>query len=241
MTRRRFAVYAGPRKFDSRPRMPTSPKGSTKPRSSRARTAASDADARVPLPARDSALIASFLERSWSELGLADNTLASYRLDLEGFARWLQSRGRSLEQCGRADLQQHLAERGLHGGARGNGYSARSNARLLSSLRHFYRGLVRDGASATIRHCWSSAEAAAQPAQGLVGARSREPAACAAGYADRLARSRDARTHVCHRPARSELVGITASQVNLRQGVLRVVGKGGKERLVPLGDEAAIG
>ena len=52
----------------------------------------------------DRDLIEFFLERAWSELGLADNTLSSYRLDLEAFARWLGAHASSLARCGREEL-----------------------------------------------------------------------------------------------------------------------------------------
>src|SRR5579864_2512019 len=103
------------------------------------------ADTALEIPLEDRDLIDAFVERTWSELGLADNTLASYRLDLEAFARWLAHHSSALARCGREDLFRYLGERGGKGGASGKGYKARSNARLLSTLRHFYRAMVRDG------------------------------------------------------------------------------------------------
>ncbi|GAA0714351.1 site-specific tyrosine recombinase XerD [Dokdonella soli] len=188
----------------------------------------------------DAALIAFFLERAWSELGLADNTLASYRRDLEGFSRWLAARGDSLATCGRASLQDYLGERSASGGATGKGYKARSNARLLSSLRHFYRLLVRESrldADPTLlldapKLPRSLPKALSEnEIEGLL----RAPPDTPFGLRDRAMLELMYATGL----RVSELVGITAAQVNLRQGVLRVVGKGGKERLVPLGDEAA--
>jgi integrase/recombinase XerD len=197
-------------------------------------TAAADIDS------EDRALIEAFLERAWSELGLADNTLESYRLDLEAFARWLALHASALSRCGREELFRYLGERGTKGGASGKGFKARSNARLLSSLRHFYRAMVRDGRLAAdptllldapkLPRSLPKALAEAE-VEGLL----RAPADTPMGLRDRamLELMYAAGLRV------SELVGITAAQVNLRQGVLRVIGKGGKERLVPLGDEAA--
>ena len=85
-------------------------------------------------------LIEDFLERAWSESGLAENSLASYRCDLEGLARWCAANSSGLLHCSREHLHRYLAERGE------GGYSSRSNARLLSSLRHFYRMQQRLGA-----------------------------------------------------------------------------------------------
>jgi integrase/recombinase XerD len=195
---------------------------------------------RIDIPQADAASIAAFIERAWSELGLADNTLASYRLDLEGFSRWLGGRGSSLGGCSRESLQRYLGERSVRGGASGKGYQARSNARLLSTLRHFYRLLVREGrldADPTLlvdapKLPRSLPKALSEnEIEGLL----RAPPDTALGQRDRAMLELMYATGL----RVSELVGITAVQVNLRQGVLRVVGKGGKERLVPLGDEAA--
>ena len=188
----------------------------------------------------DRELIESFLERAWSELGLADNTLASYRFDLESFARWLVLHASTLAGCGREELFRYLGERGAKGGASGKGFKARSNARLLSTLRHFYRAMVRDGRLAADPTLLLDAPKlprslpkalAESEIEGLLHAPPETPL----GLRDRamLELMYAAGLRV------SELVGITAAQVNLRQGVLRVIGKGGKERLVPLGDEAA--
>ncbi len=214
----------------------TAPKG---PRTPRRAVAAARAD-RPAVAAADAALIAFFLERLWSELGLADNTLASYRLDLEGFARWLAGQGSSLEACDRASLQTYLGQRSASNAAGGSGHKARSNARLLSTLRHFFRLLVREGRVASdptllvdapklprsLPKALSEAEI-----EGLLNAPPETPL----GLRDRAMLELMYATGL----RVSELVGITAAQVNLRQGVLRVLGKGGKERLVPLGDEAA--
>ena len=190
--------------------------------------------------AADAGAIAFFIERAWSELGLADNTLAAYRRDLEAFARWLAARGSSLADCGRESMQRYLGERSSAGGRSGKGYTARSNARLLSALRHFYRLLAREG---RVRADPSLLLEAPKLPRSLPRALSeseidsllRAPPPTPLGLRDRAMLELMYATGL----RVSELVGITAAQVNLRQGVLRVTGKGGKERLVPLGDEAA--
>ncbi|MFC4819491.1 site-specific tyrosine recombinase XerD [Dokdonella ginsengisoli] len=186
------------------------------------------------LAADDARLIADFRERAWSELGLADNTLASYQRDLEGYARWLAARGLSLSSAGREQVQAYLGERSA------GGYAARSNARLLSSLRHFHRLLVRLGrldADPTLL-----VDAPKLPrnlpkalSEGEIENLLRAPPETPLGLRDRAMLELMYATGL----RVSELVGLVAAQVNLRQGVLRVLGKGGKERLVPLGDEAA--
>jgi integrase/recombinase XerD len=192
------------------------------------------------IAADDRALIGEFAERTWSELGLADNTLESYRLDLEAFARWLGAHASSLARCGREELFRYLGERGAKGGTSGKGYKARSNARLLSTLRHFYRSMVRDGKLESDPTLLLDAPKLPRSlpkalAESEIESLLRAPPDTPIGLRDRamleLMYASGLRV--------SELVGITSAQVNLRQGVLRIVGKGNKERLVPLGDEAA--
>ena len=194
----------------------------------------------APIAADDRVLIEAFLERTWSELGLADNTLQSYRLDLESFARWLGAHASALARCDREALFRYLGERGVKGGTSGKGYKARSNARLLSTLRHFYRSMVRDGKLASDPTLLLDAPKLPRSlpkalAETEIESLLRAPPDTPLGLRDRamleLMYASGLRV--------SELVGITAAQVNLRQGVLRIVGKGNKERLVPLGDEAS--
>ena len=193
-----------------------------------------------PLNPTDAAAIDAFLEKLWSESGLADNTLSSYRQDLEGLSRWLSGQGRSLDHATRESLNAYLAARFSAGGRRGTGFSARSNARLLSTLRHFYRQRAALGAIAEDPTLLLDAPKLPRPL----------PKALSEREVEALIRSPDVETPLGLRDRAmfeliyatglrvSELVGITTSQINLRQGVLRVTGKGGKERLVPLGEEA---
>ena len=196
--------------------------------------------ARQPLPAQERALIDRFLQVLWAELALSDNTLASYRLDLEGFARWLASQDSSLLGCTRLQVFGYLAMRSERGGKAGTGFSARSSARLLSSLRQFYRLQLRDGgmqADPTLL-----VDAPKLP-RGLpkalpesdIEALLRAPPDTPLGLRDRSMLELMYATGL----RVTELVGLRTAEVNLRQGVLRVTGKGGKERLVPVGEEAA--
>jgi integrase/recombinase XerD len=200
-------------------------------------------DVKIPanqLSDADRAAVDNFLERIWSEQGLADNTLASYRRDLEGLARWLSKNGSSLDRCTRESLYRYLAERSAHGGRRGTGYTARSNARLLSTLRHFYRTRLRDG---SIKEDPTLLLDAPKLPRSL-------PKALSEANIDALIAAPDVTTPLGLRDRAmfeliyatglrvSELIGIRTEQLNLRQGVVRVTGKGGKERLVPLGEQA---
>jgi len=182
----------------------------------------------------DRGSIDAFLELAWSEQGLADNSLASYRRDLEGLARWSAAHATTLTACTREQLFRYLAER-VDGG-----YSARSNARLLSTLRHFYRIQQRLGTVAQDPTLLLDSPKLPRPL----------PKALAESEVEALIRAPDVDTPLGLRDRAmfeliyatglrvSELVGLRADQINLRQGVLRVTGKGGKDRLVPIGDEA---
>lgn len=186
------------------------------------------------LSAADRDAIETFLERAWSETGLAQNSVASYRRDLEGLARWCARGGTPLIACSRAQLHDYLGER-----QRG-GYSSRSNARLISAARHFYRMLQRLGAIENDPTLLLDTPKLAKPL----------PKALTEAQVEALLRAPDVATPLGLRDRAmfellyatglrvSELVNLRSDQVNLRQGVLRVVGKGSKERLVPLGEEA---
>ena len=94
----------------------------------------------APASAENQSLIETFLERLWAEAGVSRHTLAAYRRDLEGLARWPGLHGAALDRIERQVVFAYLAQRTAAG------YSARSNARLLSALRAFYGQLLRRGA-----------------------------------------------------------------------------------------------
>ena len=189
---------------------------------------------RAMAPAPELALIERFIERAWAEQGLARQTQASYRADLDGFARWLAERGSRLDAAARADLHDYLAERGAAG------YSARSNARLLSCLRAFYAQRLRDGVigvdpTADIASPKQARGVPKSLAEGQVEALlAAPPLDDPNGLRDRAMLEL---MYGCGLRV-SELVALESLNVNLRQGALRLRGKGGKERLVPLGEEA---
>src|SRR5690606_10434806 len=187
-----------------------------------------------PTPEADARAIASFLDAIWAESGLARQSLDSYRRDLEGFARWRNGAGGGLAGADRAALFDYLAWRTRHG------WSPRSNARLLSALRAFFAHCVR------LRLRADDPTALLEPPK-LPRAL---PKALAEGQVDALLAAPDVETPLGLRDRAmlelmyaaglrvSELVGLPATAVNLRQGVLRVTGKGSRERLVPLGEES---
>ena len=195
---------------------------------------------RQPLAPQERALIDRFLQLLWAELALSDNTLASYRLDLQGFARWLAAEGSSLLTCTRLQVFGYLAMRSERGGKTGTGFSARSSARLLSSLRQFYRLQLRDGAMDADPTLLVDAPKLPRGlpkavAESDIDALLRAPPDTPLGLRDHSMLELMYATGL----RVTELVGLRTAEVNLRQGVLRVTGKGGKERLVPIGEEAA--
>ena len=184
-------------------------------------------------------LISSELERFttalWLERGLSDNTREAYSRDVLGLNAWLlnQSRGDALT-ASESDVQAYL-------GARlSQGSSHRSISRLLSSLRSFYQYLVREG------------DLSSDPTQHLDRPKPSRPLpkSLSESEVDQLLHAPDTSVMVEHRDLAmlevlyasglrvSELVGLTLPQLSLNQGVVRVFGKGGKERLVPLGEVA---
>lgn len=206
--------------------------GSKPPADAAARRAQTQA---LPPPRpQDSALIAAFIERAWAEDGLARNTQASYRRDLEGFARWLVERGPGLHEVQRSDVFAYLAWRSARG------FSPRSGARLLSSLRRFYAQALRLGRVAVDPLALIEAPKLGRPL----------PKALTEAEVEALLAAPDIETPLGLRDRAmlelmyaaglrvSELVTLEAGAVNLRAGVLRVLGKGSRERLLPIGEEA---
>ncbi len=183
---------------------------------------------------QDQVLIEQFLDALWLERNLAENTLSSYRNDLCSLAEWLAHHNSDLLQAQPLDLQGFLAER-LEGG-----YKATSSARLLSAMRRLFQYLYRekrraDDPSAPL----SSPKLPQRLPKDLTEAQ--VEALLAAPVTDQPIELRDkAMLELLYATGLrvSELVGLTISDVSLRQGVVRVVGKGNKERLVPLGEEA---
>lgn len=188
----------------------------------------------TPADADATALIDTVLERLWAEHGLSKATLAAYRRDLRALAAFLAPR--ALTDAARADLFAFLEARVRAG------YAAKSNARLLSSLRAFYALLQRDGGIAEdparlldMPRLPRSVPKALSESQ--VEALLRGPENAADAPDGLRLRAMLELMYACGLRV-SELVELPAAAVNRRQGLLRVLGKGGKERLVPMGQEA---
>lgn len=181
-------------------------------------------------------IVRDFLDVLWAERGLSKHTLAGYGSDLEALRDWLGHHGRELLTAGESDLFSYLAER-LRAGA-----SSRSVARALSAMRAFYRLQLRQG----IRGDDPSA-ALNSPKLGRSLPRSLGESDVTALIAqiqgeEPLAlrdRAMLELVYACGLRV-SELVGLRIDQLNLRQNVVRVTGKGARERIVPMGEEAVL-
>ncbi|HEY1774158.1 MAG TPA: tyrosine-type recombinase/integrase, partial [Gammaproteobacteria bacterium] len=192
----------------------------------------------MPIPVSDTGHsqpdVERFLDSMWSERGLSENTLAAYRADLSGLSRWLESQSVELMDAQREHLLAFLAWR-VQQGAR-----PRSTARQLSSIRRFYRHMLREGRLSEDPTTRIDMPKLGRPL----------PKSLSEGEVESLLRAPDVAEPLGIRDRAmlellyatglrvSELVSVRMSQVNLKQGVVRVVGKGNRERLVPVGEEA---
>ena len=182
-------------------------------------------------------LIDRFLDAIWSERGLSNNTLAAYRRDLQGFDKWLSEQHAHITNLFSVDkslLQQYLAFRGQ------TGAKASTMARVLSSLRGFYRYQVRTGALAEDPTALIASPKLGRLLPETLSERQVNALLEAPEILDPIGLRDRAMLELIYATGLrvSELIGLEISQVSLQQGVLRVMGKGNKERLVPMGDEA---
>jgi len=182
----------------------------------------------------DDAVIDRFLDTLWMERGLRPNTLTAYGNDLRALSRWLAARDRDLMRASRSDLQGCLADR-VQAGIR-----LRSIRRLLSSVKRFYRHQVRVGNLVEDPSARIDTPKLGRPL----------PDSLSETEVDALLDAPDTNTprglrdramletlYACGLRV-SELVGLESGALNRTHGVVRLVGKGGKERLVPVGEQA---
>lgn len=190
--------------------------------------------AALPANSADARVIEEFIDLSWMERGLAAATLSAYRGDLVQFSRWISDRGLGMEEARRLDVLDFLTEH-AH-------WPPRTLARRLSALRRFYRYLEREGRVAENPCDRIDAPRLGRPLPGALTEKEVERLLAAPDVDTALGLRDRAMLEVLYATGLrvSELVGLRSEQVNLGQGVLRVVGKGDKERLVPLG-ELAVG
>jgi integrase/recombinase XerD len=183
---------------------------------------------------RSEELVDRFLDAIWMERGLSQNTLGAYRADLMTLARSLSEDEKSIDKADKADLLAFIAKR-VEAGAK-----PRSTARQLSSFRRFFRYIMRE----SLRDSDPTADIE-MPRIGRS-----LPKTLSEEEVDALLNAPNTDEPLGHRDRAmlellyatglrvSELINITQSQINFNQGVLRIVGKGDRERLIPLGDES---
>lgn len=186
------------------------------------------------MPVLDHPLLDRFLDALWLEKGLSVHTRDAYRSDLGLFHAWLQERGLELPGAGRDIILDHLAWR------LAEGYKARSTARFLSGVRSFYRYLLREGLISEDPTLQIDLPQLGRPLPKSLSEADVEALLAAPELDDPIGLRDRAMLEVLYACGLrvSELISLTLEQVNLRQGVLRVFGKGSKERLVPMGEEA---
>ena len=179
-------------------------------------------------------LVGAFIEALWLEDGLSPNTLAAYRRDMQGFSQWLQAQSLTLEHAGENEVQAYFADRF-------DQTRASTANRRLTVLRRFYQWALREKHVST------------DPTLKLLTAKQapRLPQTLSEAQVEALLAAPNTETPLGLRDRAmlellyasglrvSELVGLPMLSLNLREGVLRITGKGNKERLVPFGEEAA--
>jgi len=186
------------------------------------------------IPLSEQQLIETFIDHLWMENGLSENTLSAYRNDLAGFALWLSKNNSSLIKASNSIVQNFLAYN----------YNVqqkrRSVARLLSSLRRFYLYLFRENLiTENPMHLLESPKGE-QTLPLSLNEQQIEDLLSAPDVEDDLGLRDRAMLEVLYATGLrvSELIGLQTSQISMQQGVIRVIGKGNKERLVPVGEIA---
>ncbi len=184
----------------------------------------------------DQVLVERFLDVLWVENGLSKNTLSAYRSDLSQLALWQKKNHRKLFDLKREHLLRYLAH------VQQQGKSSRTNARLLSSVKRLFQYLIREN------------ELAVDPTAQIDSPRYMKalPSSLTESDTEALLNAPDVDNAQGQRDQAmletlyasglrvSELIGLQLSQLNLNEGLVRVVGKGDKERLVPLGENAIL-
>ena len=184
--------------------------------------------------ARSEELVDRFLDAIWMERGLSKNTLGAYRADLMTLSRGLAAGDKVIDKAEKSDLLEFIAQR-VEMGAK-----PRSTARQLSSFRRFFRYIMREGLRDT--------DPTAEIEMPRIG-RSL-PMSLSEDEVDSLLNAPNTDEPLGHRDRAmlevlyatglrvSELINLKQSQINFNQGVLRIIGKGDRERMIPLGEEA---
>lgn len=185
--------------------------------------------------AESESLIARYLDACWLEKGLSDNSLESYRCDLAAYAQWLsQQKRQSLLEAGEQALNEYLAHRYKLN------YSARSTARFLSAVRGFYQYGMREQLMEHDPTQLVEMPKLGSPLPKTLSETDVEALLAAPDLDDPIGLRDKAMLEILYACGLrvSELVALVTYDLNLRQGVVRLMGKGSKERLVPMGEES---
>ena len=180
----------------------------------------------------DEGIIEGFLDALWMERGLSENTLKAYRADLVHFARFASARRLGLLEVERGHVLDYLVSI--------IDASPRTTARRLSALRRFYSHQTRAGRIERDPMDRIDAPRLGRPLPGTLTEREVESLLAAPDVSTALGFRDRTMLEVLYAAGLrvSELVELRTSSVSMRQGLVRVVGKGGRERLVPLGEVA---
>ncbi len=181
--------------------------------------------------------IERYIDAMWMEKGLSDNSLSSYRRDLRQFHDWLATnKDSSILRADRSSLQAYLGARLRQG------QSPRSTARFMSCVRGFYHYLLREGRITVDPTLDVDSPKLGRPL----------PKSLSEQEVERLLQAPDLDVALEFRDRTmlemlyacglrvTELTSLQLVQVSINQGVVRVFGKGSKERLVPMGEEALL-
>jgi len=181
---------------------------------------------------KELALIDHFLDYLWLEHGLSQNTRSAYGTDLRALCWWLGSQGLGLLAVRREHLLNYLAHRVS------SGTKSRTSARQLSTFRRFYQYWVREGRLAEDPSARIDAPRLGRSLPKSLSEADVEALLAAPDLETVLGMRDKTMLELLYASGLrvSELVGLTLGQLNLRQGVVRITGKGNKERLVPLGE-----
>lgn len=182
----------------------------------------------------DERLIEQFLDTLWLEEGLSDNTLSAYRSDLHRVADWLGKK--PLVAMDNAQLADFLGSR-FHAGV-----STRTTARLLSTLRRFYGYCLRENLIQVDPTGLIASPRIGKPLPISLSEHDVELLLSAPETSNTLGHRDKTMLEMLYATGLrvSELVNLKFSEISFRQGVVRITGKGDKERLVPVGEEALI-
>ena len=191
----------------------------------------------------DNAGIERFADMLWLEHGLARNSLSAYRSDLALLARWLRAQGRALDGAGTAELKGYLAHRTEQARKKeveSRPFSARSQARFITVCRRYYGWLVRERLRADDPSAHLEMPRLGRSLPKTLSLEQVDQLLAAPGTEDALGLRDRAMLELMYASGLrvSELVKLRRDELNLEHGVVRLVGKGGRERMVPMGEMA---